>query len=110
MKRTTLKRIHALLLLVILFTAYAGQQLHIYLERPEHFAAFNSDPAADDTARSRVVQQHVVDDFSFYPCLIETQFAPRFRAEVLAVVRPAATHCKRAHSEPGISLRAPPAV
>lgn len=109
MTRTTPKRIYALLLLLILLAAYTGQQVHIYGELPERFAAFNGGTTTDNGARCQVVQLHVVDNFCFYPFLTDAPVAHGFYAEELSVLRPAATQCKQAVAERGASLRAPPA-
>lgn len=110
MTRTTPKRICALLFLLILLAAYTGQQVHIYLELPERFAAFNGGEMPENGARCQVVQLHVVDNFCFYPFLTDTPLAHGFYAEVLSMLCPAATQCKQATAERGVSLRAPPAV
>lgn len=110
MIRTALKRTYACLLLLILFTAYAGQKVHIFREDPLHFAAFSGDLVPDNGADCQVVERCVVDDFGFFPCLEHTQPGHYFFFEVLAVLHPDATCCKQCAALRGISLRAPPAA
>lgn len=110
MIRLRFQRYFAALLLTILLAAYAGQKVHIYSEDPAHFAAFSGDLVPDNGAVERVVEFCIVDDFYFFPYLIEVQYAHQFYSEVLAVLLPEATHCKCASEPHGFSLRAPPAV
>ena len=92
--RPGLRRCCAAFLLSVLLAAYAGQKVHIYNEDPAHFAAFSG----------------IVDDFHFFPYLLEIPYAHQFYAEVLAVLLPEATRCKCAPEISFFSLRAPPAA
>lgn len=105
-----LKRLYAGLLLLILLAAYAGQKVHIYNEDHAHFAAHCGDLLPDNGAHTIVVDRCIIDDFYFFPYLDIAQPAHSFYSEMLAVLLPAATHCKLFEQEPGISLRAPPAA
>lgn len=110
MIRLRFQRYFAALLLTILLAAYAGQKVHIYHEDRTHFAAFSGDLVPDNGAREQVVEFCIVDDFYFFPYLIEVQYAHRFYSEVLAVLQPEATRCKCAAELPCFSLRGPPAA
>lgn len=110
MIRTALKRTYAALLLLILFSANAGQKVHIYREDPLHFVAFSGALVPDNGADCQVVERCVVDDFCFFPFLEHTQPVHAFFAEVLAVLLPEATRCKQCAAMRGVSLRAPPAA
>ena len=110
MIRLRFQRCFAAFLLTILLAAYAGQKVHIYNEDHAHFAAFSGDLVPDNGAGEQVVEFCIVDDFHFFPYLIEVQYAHQFYSEVLAVLLPEATRCKCAAELPGFSLRAPPAV
>lgn len=100
----------AAFLLTVLLAAYAGQKVHIYNEDPAHFAAFSGDLVPDNGADQLVVEFCIVDDFYFFPYLLEIPYAHQFYAEVLAVLLPEATRCKCTSGIPFFSLRAPPAV
>lgn len=65
--------------------------MHIYNEDPAHFAAFSGDLVPDNGADEQVVEFCIVDDFHFFPYLIEVQYAHQFYSEVLAVLLPEAT-------------------
>lgn len=110
MMRTLLKRIYGGTLLAVLLAAYAGQKVHIYTEDPLRFPAFCGDPGADGGDGSRVVQQHTVDDYFFFPFLPDAPFVHRSYSEVLALLQPASTRCKQCVVAACISLRAPPVV
>lgn len=110
MIRLRFQRYFAAFLLTVLLAAYAGQKVHIYNEDPAHFAAFSGDLVPDNGADEQVVEFCIVDDFHFFPYLIEVQYAHQFYSEVLAVLLPEATRCKCAAELSGFSLRAPPAV
>lgn len=104
----SLHPLRAGLLLVILLAANVGQKVHIYREDPAHFAALCGDLLPDNGASEEICERCIVDDFPFFPFLTQAVFVPRFRAEVLCVVRPAATCCKRVEPMRENSLRAPP--
>ena len=104
------KRLYAALLLLVLLAAYAGQKVHIYNEHPAHFAAFSGDLMPDNGAAEQVGEFCVVDDFHFFPYLLEIPYAHQFYAEVLAVLLPEASRCKCACEISLFSLRAPPAA
>ena len=100
----------AAFLLAVLLAAYAGQKVHIYNEDPAHFAAFSGDLVPDNGAEQQIVEFCIVDDFHFFPYLLEIPYAHQFYAEVLAVLLPEATRCKCASEISLFSLRAPPAA
>ena len=102
------KRLYAALLLLILLAAYAGQKVHIYNEDHAHFSAHCGDLVPDNGAEQQIVEFCIVDDFHFFPYLLEIPYAHQFYAEVLAVLLPEATRCKLCEQASGISLRAPP--
>ena len=104
------KRLYAALLLLVLLAAYAGQKVHIYNEDHAHFSAHCGDLVPDNGADQLVVELCIVDDFHFFPYLLEIPYAHQFYAEVLAVLLPEATRCKCASEISLFSLRAPPAA
>lgn len=110
MIRNAPKRIYAGLLLLILLAAYAGHKVHIYTEDPAHFAAHCGDLLPDNGAPQSMVERCIIDDFYFFPYLNAVQPVHSFYFEMLAVLLPQATQCKRCMPAPGISLRAPPAA
>lgn len=110
MIRLRFKKYGAAFLLTVLLAAYAGQTVHIYMEDPAHFAAFSGDLVPDNGASQKIADRCIVDDFYFYPYLIQFQPAHVFYAEILAVLTPEATHCKCAAEVSCVLLRAPPAA
>ncbi|MDE5691009.1 MAG: hypothetical protein K2O55_04035 [Alistipes sp.] len=105
-----LQKICACLLLSILFSAYAGQEVHIYTEDRAHFPAFAGDLLPDNGAAAQVVDRCLIDDFCFFPFLEQPGcfFASDF--VLLAVLRPKATRCRCCLPCGALSLRAPPAA
>lgn len=102
------RRFVAAFLLIVLLAAQAGQKVHIYLEDHAHFAAHCGDLLPDNGARHQVVEHCPIDNYHFFPYLSESHPAPRFQAEVLAVLQPEATRCCCARPATVLSLRAPP--
>ena len=114
MTRELRNRFDALLLLLILFAAQAGQKVHIYTEDPLHVAAFCGDLLPDNGASSSevekcVVEKCVVDVFPFfcYEYAVSVAFAGSVVLVGTCPVAPvrAANPC----GERPCSLRAPPA-
>lgn len=108
MARPLLRRFGALLLLLPLLAARAGQQIHIYTENPLHFAAYCSELVPDNGASEGMSERCVVDDFYFFPFL---QIAPAvhlFYATPLVVLHGAATRCRCGAPAHNVLLRAPP--
>ena len=56
-----------------------GAEGHIYNEDPAHFAAFSGDLVPDNGAEQQIVEFCIVDDFHFFPYLLETLCAPVLR-------------------------------
>lgn len=108
-KRATLRKFYACLLLTILFTAQAGQKVHIYTEDRAHFPAFAGDTMPDDGAPERVVDRCPIDDFYFFPCLGQSACIHTFTASLLALLPPRRILCRHLRLHRTFSLRAPPA-
>lgn len=109
MKPAALKRLYACTLLLMLLSAHVGQAVHIFREDPLHFRAFCGDLLPDNGARTGVVELCIIDDFYFFPFLGMESLAHIFYSEIMGILQPEATRCKRSAGVPGISLRAPPA-
>lgn len=110
MTRKQYRKVYSILLLSILFAANVGQKLHIYHEDLLHFEAFCKVLAPDNGASEKVIERCIVDDYNFYPYLLQTAIAPDFFFEFLAVVRPQETSKARFEPIRGCSRRAPPVV
>lgn len=104
------QKVCACLLWSILFSAYAGQDIHIYTEDRAHFPAFAGDLLPDNGAASQVVDRCVVDDFCFFPYLEQPGDFFVSGSALLAVLWPEATRCRCCMPFRALSLRAPPAV
>ncbi len=103
-------RFYAGLFLALLFAAQTGQKVHIYHEDHLHFAAFSGDLVPDNGAKEAVSERCIIDDFSFFPCLIDTPFVHSFYAQLLDIVLPLATQCNLSSAPLSFSLRAPPVL
>lgn len=101
-------RMYACLLLTILLSAQIGHKIHIFREKPVHFAALCGDLLPDNGAREQVVELCYVDDYCFFSCL-EWSLPPLpVRSVFAVVVRTVAPRCRFAAPPACISLRAPP--
>lgn len=108
MLRKTFIRFYAGLLLLILSAAHVGQQVHIFTEDLQRFAAFSGDRMPDNGADSRVVAQCLVCSYHFFSFIEDIVPAHVFYAEQLAVLLPEATQCCCCDAVLHAQLRAPP--
>lgn len=108
--QTTLKKIYAAQLLLILLSAYVGQKVHIYTEDLQNFAAFSGDLVPDNGATSAVTAHCPVCDYEFFKYLEKAEIPHVFYAALIAVVQPEATRCKCGVTERLLPTRAPPAA
>lgn len=110
MVRDALKRVFACTLLLILMSAYVGQEVHIYNEDLTRFAAFSGDLVPDNGAKSEVTALCKVCNYWFFPYLTDTSRAHSFYVADVVRLQPASTSCKLSETVRYASLRAPPAV
>lgn len=110
MVHTALKRVFASTLLLILMSAYVGQEVHIYSEDLSRFAGFSGDLMPDNGAKSEVVNLCKVCDYWFFPYLTDTPHTHDFYVTDVVRLQPASTCCKLSETARRASLRAPPAV
>lgn len=81
-------------MLAILCAAGTGQQIHIYTEDPQHFAAFCPADGAETTDDGAFSARHDVDNFCFCPYMGAAVAEPEFRAVVLGVLETFVTRCR----------------
>lgn len=97
-------------MLAILCAASTGQQIHIYTEDPQHFAAFCPVDGAETTDDGAFSARHDVDNFCFCPYMGAAVAEPEFRAVVLGVLETFVTSCRCGAVQRVLSLRAPPGL
>lgn len=110
MVRAALKKVFAYTLLLILISAYVGQEVHIYNEDLSRFAGFSGDLVPDNGAKSEVVSLCKVCNYWFFPYLTDTPHTHDFYVADVVRLQPALTCCKLSQRVRFASLRAPPVV
>lgn len=94
----------------ILCAAGTGQQIHIYTEDPQHFAAFCPADGTGTTDDGAFSARHDVDNYCFCPYMGAAVAEPEFRAVVLGVLETFVTSCRCGAVQRVLSLRAPPGL